>query len=257
MRRNTRLGAILGIIILVFGAVEFYTYDSMSSQLNTSKSNLDSQISTLQASIDSLTTTLDSLQNSVAQNQQTQSSTAQQVVSMQGTLQTLQSKLASLSSSLNSTEASGSAFQAQTLQQVQNLTASIQALSGKLAALTPQVPLSTLVIVGNSYDNASNTFEFIVQNTQNFTVYAQLSATLWGTNCIYYNSQGTYLSPVYTFKPLANTTTTLNLALGAYQSNQFCGHTPVVDLTMSYVVAPSTAVSQTYTFNVIPNYNWQ
>lgn len=255
MRRNTKLAAILAIVILVFSTVEFYTYDSMSSQLSTSKSSLDSQISALKASMNSLSATVASLQNSAAQNQQ--SSTAQQVASMQSMLQTIQSKLASLSSSLNSTEASGSAFQAQTLQQVQNLTASIQALSSKLTALTPQVPLSTLVIVGNSYDNASNTFEFIVHNTQTFTVYAQLSATLWGTNCLYYNSQGTYLSSVYTFGPLTNTTTTLNLSLAAYQSNQFCGHTPVVDLTMSYVAAPSTAVSQTYTFDVTPYYAWQ
>lgn len=117
------------------------------------------------------------------------------------------------------------------------------------------VPEGTLVVVGDTYDNATHTFQFTVQNTQNLTVYAQLSATFWGTDCTYYNSQGSYLSQVYTFKPTSNTNTSLNLSLGSYQSNEFCGQTPVVYLTMSYVVT-SMSVSQTYTFDVVPYYSW-
>jgi len=178
---------------------------------------------------------------------------------MQGslqTLQTLQTRLASISSQLNATKASDSARLQQISSQLLDVNATIQALGTKVTSLTPQVPLSTLVIVGDTYNNSTHIFQFTVQNTQTFIVYAQLSATLWGTSCQFYNSQGTYLSPVYTFKPTSNTTTTLNMSLAAYQSNQFCGHTSIVDLTMSYIVAPSTAVSQTYTFNVIPYYAW-
>jgi ABC-type arginine/histidine transport system permease subunit len=171
-------------------------------------------------------------------------------------LQGLQGKVTSVSSSLNSTQSVDAVELQQISSELQSVSTTLQALSATVASLTPQVPLSTLVIVGDTYDNASQTFQFTVQNTENVTVYAQLSATLWGTSCEFDNRQGSYLLQVYTFSPLSHTITTLNLNLGAYQSNQFCGHTPAVDLTMSYVAATSTSVSQAYAFNVIPYYTW-
>ena len=236
---------------------------SQSEELNSSIGGLQATIGSLQGTITSLQGTITNLQGEVTQDGQAESSSAQQISSIQGTiaglqssLQVLQGKVTSIGSNLNSTQSADAAELQQISVELQGISATIQTLSAKVAALTPQVPLSTLVIVGDTYNNASHTFQFTVHNTQSFIVYAQLSATLWGTSCQFYNSQGTYLSQVYTFNPLSNTTTTLNLTIGAYQSNQFCGHTPVVDLTMSYVAAASTSVSDTYTFNVVPYYTW-
>jgi hypothetical protein len=90
---------------------------------------------------------------------------------------------------LNSTKTSDSTSLQQVSAQLRGINSTVQTLSKELVALTPQVPLSTLVIVGNTYDNAFHTFQFTVHNTQGFIVYAQLSATLGGTSCLYNNGQ--------------------------------------------------------------------
>jgi len=278
MERSGALGISVAIVIgLAALGYGWYANSTTNSNLSSQSEELSSSISSLQATVGSLQSTITSLQGSITslqgtvtnlqgeltQNEQAESSSAQQISSiqssiagLQSSLQVLQGRVTSVSSSLNSTQSADAAELQQISSELQGISATIQALSAKVASLTPQVPLATLVVVGDTYDNASQTFQFTVQNTQNFTVYAQLSATLWGTSCTYYNGQGTYLSQVYTFSPLSNTVTTLNLNMGAYQSNQFCGHTPVVDLTMSYIAATSTSVSQMYTFNVVPYYTW-
>lgn len=225
---------IVGIII-VAGLVgyTFYTNSSSLSSLSNQNVNLKQQLSGVSQQASTLGQQVSNL------NQQ-ESSLNQQISTLNQQVSILQQKTIQVVTIVDTVEI------------VETTTSTTTSTVTSVSA----VPQSTLVIVGNTYDNASQTFQFTVQNTQNFTVYAQLSATFWGTSCSFYNSQGSYLSQVYTFKPLSKTVTTLNLNLGAYQSNQFCGHTPVVDLTMSYIAATSTSVSQTYTFNVIPYYTW-
>jgi prefoldin subunit 5 len=256
------IGLAIIIAVAAFG-YGWYANNTTNARLSSQSAELGSSLNSLQTSVNSLQGTISSLQGSIAQSQQAQSASAQQITTMQGSLQSLQGslqslqgKLTSLSSDLNSTKTSNSASLQQVSSQLSSINSTIQTLSKQLAGLTPQVPLSTLVIVGDTYNSATYTFQFTVHNTQTFIVYAQLSATLWGTSCTFNNNQGSYLSQVYTFNPLSNTVTTLNMTLAAYQGSEFCGHTQVVDLTMSYIAASSTSVSQTYTFNVIPYYTW-
>jgi hypothetical protein len=117
------------------------------------------------------------------------------------------------------------------------------------------VPQASLIVTSDSYTNATKTFTFQVQNTQNYTVYAQLSASLWGQTSYECNGQaGTFISQVYTFKPDSNTTTQLNLTLGSYVG--YCGGEPLSSIQMNFVIPQSTAVSPTYTFIVVPNYDY-
>jgi prefoldin subunit 5 len=266
-------------IVIAFASLGYgwYANSTTNSSLNSQSEGLQSSIDSLQATISPLQNTIASLQGSITslqgtvtnlqgeltQNEQAESSSAQQISSIQSSitglqdsLQVLQVKVTSVSLNLNSTQSADVVELQQISSELQGISATIQTLSAKVAALAPQVPLSTLVVVGDTYDNVSHTFQFTVQNTQNFTVYAQLSATFWGTGCEYYNNQGSYLSQIYTFRPLSDTVTSLSMNLGSYQGSGFCGTTPVVDLTMSYIAATSTSVSQTYTFNVIPFYTW-
>jgi len=267
LRQAVTFAVALVVAVLALGSLEYYTYETMNNQLSDTKADLNSQITELQGTITVLQSDFHSLQikesslsselNSTQLSDSTfQQQTLAQLKNLSGATYFLSLELISLQNTVTQNQQTESASIQQIQSTLQGMNVTIHTLSTELAALTPQVPLSTLVIVGDTYDNASRTFQFTVQNTQTFTVYAQLSATFWGTSCSFYNSQGSYLSQVYTFKPVSNTVTTLNLNLGAYQSNQFCGHTPVVYLTMSYIAAASTSVSQTYTFNVIPYYTW-
>jgi hypothetical protein len=80
-----------------------------------------------------------------------------------------------------------------------------------------------------------------------------------GSNC--YNgllNVGSFLSQIYTFSPLSNTITTLNLKSASYAEYgpSWCsGASPVTQLTMSYVAA-GTSVSHSITYNVVPSYTY-
>ncbi len=64
-------------------------------------------------------------------------------------------------------------------------------------AVFPQIPQSTLIIVDNSYNNVTNTFTFIVQNTQDTLIYAQLYARFDSLKCGFL---GDYHSSVNSFE---------------------------------------------------------
>jgi len=117
------------------------------------------------------------------------------------------------------------------------------------------VPQSSLIVTANSYDNASHTFTFQVQNSENYTIYAQLSASLWGQSSFGCNGQaGTFVSQVYTFLPGAVVSTQLSLTLGSYSG--FCGGNPLSSIQMNFIIPQSTPVSPTYTFIIVPNYTF-
>lgn len=150
-------------------------------------------------------------------------------------------------------------------QQNSNLARQLNALSQQNANLSQQLNYLNccqsfaLVIVSDTYGNATKTFTFEVRNNQNFTLYAQLSASLWGQGSLYCSppgepgQAGSYISQVYTFPPKITTTTTLDLIYGNYVG--FCGGNPVTSLQMSFFIPPSTAVSPTYSFDIVPGYN--
>jgi hypothetical protein len=186
---------------------------------------------------------------------QTQNTQSGQIASLQTTLQSVSSQLTSVSQELSAATTSDAAFQSQVSAQLQSINASLVALTTRVNALTPQVPLSTLVVTGSSYNNVTAVFSFHVQDTQTFTVYAQLSASFYGPTCEFYAGEGSYTSQVYAFSPGSTTTITLNLKGMTFSPSEFCGKEPIAYFSMSFA-ASSTTVSPTYQFDVLPNYQF-
>jgi chaperonin cofactor prefoldin len=233
------------VIALVALGGNFFVLQTENSQMNKNNSALSSQIGGLQKSIDSLQTAVSTLGNQL-------SAQAKQVSVLQNNLTNVRSQLANMTREINSNRSVDLAFQGWVYYQLHIMNATINALTDRLLAI--QVPLSTLVIVGDSYNNATNTFTFNVQNTLSITVYAQINAQLYGTtsaeNCN--GVAGSYISQVYTFTPMAVTVTQLVLGSGLYNG---CASNPVTNLNLYYMAGQSTAVSVTYAFNIVPAYN--
>jgi hypothetical protein len=108
------------------------------------------------------------------------------------------------------------------------------------------VPQSTLVITADHYSAANKTYYFQVQDTQNFVVYAQISASVTGDCGCAYNFMGFYISQIYQLMPLATSTLSYNLTLTSYNGGNM-GQKPV-DITLTLQTANNVAVSPTYTF---------
>lgn len=259
------IAIIIGLTALGFGWNE---YTTLSDQVTSISEELRSESMELRNSINSLQEIITSLQDSLAQNRQADNASAQhiaelqvalaqnedvdddlaqQIDELQTSLQTLQNKLSGVSSQLNSTEASNSASFQQISSELQNISGTIETLSDKVNALYPQIPQSTLVIVESSYDNTTNIFTFVVQNTQDTLVYAQLYANFYSLNN---GHMGQYYSQMYSFNPGQNTTTTLNLHDPIYY--YFGANAYISSLAMKFIAAPDIEVSPTYTFNVVP-----
>lgn len=244
MNKNLQLAAALVIAIVALGG-NFFVLQTENSQMNQDNSALSSQIKGLQNSLDSLQATVNTLQDQ-------SSAQAKQVSVLQSNLTSVRSQLANMIKEFNSNRSEGIAFQGWVHYELYVMNATLQTLAGKL--LTLQVPLSTLAIVGDSYSSANNTFTLNVRNTQNIVVYAQINAVLYGTtsaeNCN--GAAGSYVSQIYTFLPMSVTVTKLVLASGLYNG---CAGNPITSLHLYYMAAQSTAVSLTYTFNIVPEYN--
>ena len=185
------------------------------------------------------------------------SSADQQVVSYSQQVVTLGQLLTADGQALSNLQQQVSQLEQQTLSIVTetNTIVSVTTVTSTVTQTSiSEVPESTLIVIQDSYSNASKTFTFEVQNTQNYTVYAQISASLWGQSGTFCNGQaGTYISQVYTFSPNSVTSTVLNLTLGQYVG--YCGGNPVTSLDMSYIIPQSSSVSPTYTFNIVPGYD--
>jgi hypothetical protein len=233
------LGVALVVAVVALGGLSYYTYSTLNTQLSNDKATLTSQI--------------DSLQTLVAEVQQSETSDAGQIATLQTGLKSVQSELTAVSAELNSTRSNDAAFQAGVSAQLQNITAALNAIATKLSSLFPQVPLTTLVIINDTYDNTTHTFTFVVQNTQNYPVSAQLSATLedYCNNGFWWY----YISQIYTFSPHGNLSIPMNLAL----SYQYPNHVPtcnaIYEALVVFVIPTSTAVSSSYQFQVTPTYD--
>ena len=220
-QNNTQVIATVLVGVIVVAGLVGYSYYTMSSKL-TSMSSQNA----------SLGQQLTGLSQQVSNGNQQMSSLSQQV-------STLQQRTLTVVTMTN------------TIVTVQTTTSVETTTQTSISA----VPQSSLVITGDSYNNTTHTFTFQVQNNQNYIVYAQLSATLWGSTSFECNGQaGTFVSQVYTFAADAVTTTQLSLALGSYSG--FCGGNPLSSIQMNFVIPQSTPVSLTYTFLVVPNYTF-
>ena len=244
------ISIVIGLAALGYG---LYVNMTVNDQLSEVNAKLSSQSAELHNSITGLQGTISSLQTSISQNQQVDVASAQQIATLQASLKTVETSLSSVRYDLDTSKASNSASLQQISFQLQNISATIQTLSSKLNAINPQVPQSTLVIVANSYNTATNTLTFIVHNNQETLVYAQISATLLSRDCGFLKTNaGSYISQIYSFKPGQNMTTTLDLHLGSFRE---CSIIPYISsVTMNFFAAPNIAVSPTYTFSVVPPY---
>lgn len=252
MDKNLQLAAALVIALIALGGNFFVlsqvdqnnsTLTSKITVLQTENSRINLNNSALASQIESLQTKVNTLQNQL-------SAQSRQVSSLESNLQNAQSQLANATKEFNSTL--DLAFQGWVYYQLRVMNATLQTLTDKLLML--QVPLSTLVVIGDSYDNATNTLTLSVQNTLNVTVYAQINAVLYGTtsaeDCN--GVAGSYVSQMYTFPRMNQTVTQLSLASGLYNG---CAGNPITHLSLYYMVGHSAAVSQTYKFNLVPAYN--
>jgi uncharacterized protein YoxC len=254
LNRNLLIAVALVVAIIALGGNFFVLYTE-NSTIDQNKTSLSSQITGLQNSITSLQGTINTLNNQLTQEQQTQSSEAQTVAGIQSDLQGVRAQLANVVTEFNSNRTNDLAFQGQVYAQLQSISSSLTTLANRLNSLTPQIPLTTLVIVGSSYDNVTNAFTFEVKNNLNSSVFAQLSAVVEGTTSnpdLCNGVAGSYISGVTSFGPLSVTPSVLSLPSITYNG---CATNPVTTVTVIYVASNSTQVSKGYSFSVVPAYN--
>jgi hypothetical protein len=113
------------------------------------------------------------------------------------------------------------------------------------------VPSTTLLVTSDSYSNATKTVSMTVENTENYTVYAQFSATMYGNPCCGFgNTAGSYSSSVIQFNPLSATNVPFVLTQGNYYGD-CVGYISSVQLSYS-ISGQSSPVSGSYTFPISP-----
>ncbi len=118
-----------------------------------------------------------------------------------------------------------------------------------------QVPDTALVITNESYSNATKTMSLLVENTENYTIYAQFSATMNGNPCCgYSNPAGTYSSSVFQFFPLSTTNVSYNITDADYYGDCITYVTSAQLFLFVQGVPTYTQVSGTYTFEIAPSF---
>jgi hypothetical protein len=254
LNRNLMLYAALLIALVALGGNFFVMYQD-SGNINQNKTSLTNQIAALQSSVSGLQGTVNSLKTQLSQSQSTSTSQAQQLAAAQSSLRGLQTQLANLLSDLNSNTTNNLAFQDVTLSQLRSINSSLATITQRLDAISSSAPLTTLVIVAETYDNASATFNFTVRNNLNVTVHAQLSALLYGQGSYPCDGNaGSYTSQVYAFPSNSTTLTQLVLSQGDFDG---CGTSPIDNVWLEFLAtSQSVQVSEAYTFVVIPPYNF-
>jgi hypothetical protein len=249
LNRNPTVVAALILALVALGGNFFVLYQN-SSQINQNRASINSQIAALQATISGLDTQL-------YQSQATTASQKQQIAAAQTSIQELQSQLATLTVDLNSNVTNDLASQDMALSQLRSFNVTLTAIAQSLEAIAPSVPITTLEVVSETYSNTSETFNIVVKNNLDVTVYAQLSAILYGQatpsmeadGCD--GTAGTYTSQLYQFPGNSTTSTQLVLSQGIYDG---CGTTPLSSVFLDYEASQSVQVSHVYTFDVDPPY---
>jgi hypothetical protein len=256
MERNRLVPVALVLAIIALGGNFFVLYtenstlqsnnSSLSSELSSNNAVNLAQIAGLQHSIASLQSGINEIASDTQGNQ---SSQQQRIVGLQSTLNTISGEISTLASSVGNDSSS----QSQINSQILSISVQLSSLSLQLSKITPTVPISTLVVVNDSY-NGAGMFSFMVHNTLNETVYAQLSAILYGTpsnDCT--GVAGNFLSQIIQFNPLSTTAAQLDMSGGVYSG---CAALfPINQVSVSFIAANSTRVSLGYNFNVTPSYS--
>jgi predicted PurR-regulated permease PerM len=233
---------IVGALIIAAVGATYYLTSSQVSSISAQNTNLKGQVGSLGDQLSGLNQQIASQDQQIGSLNQQDSNLNQQLSNANGQISSLSQQI--------STQTVKVVTETDT---VNNIVTTTFVTTTTLTSIT-EVPMSTLVVLSDTYSNATKTFTFQVQNTENYTVHAQLSASLWGQTSFGCNGQiGSYISQVYTFGPNSETTTILNLTLGQYVG--FCGTNPTTSLQMNLVIPQSTAISPTYSFNIVPGYD--
>ena len=122
------------------------------------------------------------------------------------------------------------------------------ASSSQLMSEISEQERSTLIILNATYTPTNATYYLKVQNTENYTVSAQLSALIGAGVCPgNETAQSSFLSSDYAFAPRA--TAELSLNVGTASSATVCG-TAVApgQVNLEFILNNGTAVSPSYTF---------
>jgi hypothetical protein len=184
-----------------------------------------------------------------------QTALAQQKSAYDTQISALQAQISIIQAQLASAEQQESADSSA----ISSLQSSVTSIQTQLPTIS-QVPQATLVITNDVYNSENATFTLTVKNTQNYTVYAQLSATVEddSTTCPNFDVY-IYTSQIYNFTPRETISVPLNLTLssesvaaGSY-SNPACSS--VNEAIVKFILPQSTAISSTYDFTISPNYS--
>jgi uncharacterized coiled-coil protein SlyX len=239
---------VAAIVIMGLVGYSYYTTSSSLSSLSEQNSDLNQQLLNLNQQVSNGNQQISGLNQQVSNGNQQVSSLSQQV-------STLEQKTLTVVTQTNTVVNVETTTSLVTTTQISLVTTTQTSLVTTTQTSISSVPQSSLIMTGDSYNNVTHTFTFQVQNTENYIIYAQLSASLWGQTNFGCNGQaGTFISQVYTFNPGTVITTQLSLALGSYSG--FCGGNPLSSIQANFVIPQSTAVSPTYTFIVVPNYTF-
>lgn len=246
---------ILGVIIIV-GVVGYgYTTSSSLASMSRQNTSLSQQLSGLSQQDSGLDQQVSSQNQQISGLGQQVSNGNQQISSLSQQVSTLEQRTLTVVTMTNTVITVETTTSLITTTQTSLVTTTQTSLVTTTQTSISAVPQAALIVTGDSYNNVTHTFTFQVQNTENYIVYAQLSASLWGISYFACSGQvGTFVSQVYTFTPGAVTTTSLNLALATYSG--YCGDQPLSSIQMNLVIPQSTPVSPTYTFIVAPNYTF-
>jgi len=252
LNSNLMVVAAIAIAGIALGG-NFYVLFVANYQVEQNRSALSSQISAAQASISDLQATVGSLRSQLSQLQASQGAEAQALTASQSSLLNITREMSRLAMELNDNASNNVGFRNQVNYQLQNITNELNLLNRRVSAIVPEVPLSSLVVVGNSYNATSDTFTFNVKNNLNVTVYAQLESEIYGTggeDCS--NEAGTFISQVYYFPSGEVTATKLSLPAGVYSG---CAANPITSVSVQYWASQQVRVSPQYTFQIFPVYN--
>jgi hypothetical protein len=141
-----------------------------------------------------------------------------------------------------------------TTTQYSTVSSTVTSVSTVTSSIT-QVPDTALVITNESYSNATKTMSMTVENTENYTLYAQFSATMNGDPCCdYSNPAGTYHSSVFQFNPLSTTDVLYNITDADYSGDCITYVTNTQLFLFVQGVSTYTQVSGTYTFEISPSF---
>jgi hypothetical protein len=237
---------IVGVIVIAALVSSFVLTSSNLSSLSRQNTDLSQQLSNVNQQDTALNQEFAGQSQQISSQNQELSSLGQQVSNLNQQVSGLGQQDSSLSQQVSTLE--------QRTLTVVTMTNTVVTLETTTSTVTTTqtsvtaVPEATLVVTGDSYNGTSQTFTFQVQNTQNFTIYAQLHAVVdFGSSGACFPSDKTafFISQVYTWLPNQTIPVAFNITLISYT----CGSGPGQgQFSAEFMTANNAQVSPVYDF---------